>query len=272
MKQRTRQTLVASAVLLAAVIVFGGLAVRRSQDSDQDAGAEPVAEPTAQDAAAGDEPEGLEAVETSKPSSIAPAEAVVLDAVSNGDHWLGRGTMTSSSIELFWAPVEQADGYRIYRVDNVSGFDSESIPLTEDELVYDGQDVTFVDTSVEDGAFYTYIMVVSTGDVDLARRWAQTLAADDLEPPEPITGLVGNRTDDGVLLQWEPSADDVEFSSYSVSLVQDEQLTYLGGGGDIEAISFLDRNPPAGPVTYAVEAVDFHDNRTEPVLITVEPT
>jgi fibronectin type 3 domain-containing protein len=271
MKSGTRQWLTAGVVLLAALVVFGGLAVRRARGSDSDQAAEPITDTAEVEDAATPEPEPA-SEDSTTPSSVAPAEAVVLDAVSNGDHWLGRGPMTASSIELFWAPVEAADQYNIYRVDNVSGFDSDSIPLTEDDLVYGGSDTVFVDTSVEEGLFYTYIMEVQIGEELLARRWAQTLAADDTVPPEPITGLTAERTDEGILLSWNPTDDDVEFSSYSVSLVQGDQLTYLGGGGDIEAVSFIDRNPPAGAVTYAVEAVDFHDNRTEAVEITIEPT
>lgn len=268
MKSRTRQSLTAVAVLLAALVVFGGLAFLRSRGSDSAEVAEPPADEAAVEEVVPTEPE---TEETTTDSSVAPAEAVVLDVVSNGDHWLGRGTMTASSIELFWAPVEAADQYNIYRIDNVSGFDSETISLTADDLVYDGTETVFVDTTVETGAFYTYIMEVEVADELLARRWAQTLAADDTVPPEPITGLTAERTDEGILLSWNPTDDDVEFSSYSVSLVQGDQLTYLGGGGDIEAVSFIDRTPPDGAVTYSVQAVDFHDNRTEAVEITVEP-
>jgi hypothetical protein len=73
-----------------------------------------------------------------------------------------------------------------------------------------------------------------------------------------------------VLLTWNPSSDNVEFASYSVSLVgDDDELTYLGGGADLNQTAFLDDRPAPGTSTYAVEAVDFHNNRTVPVLITV---
>ncbi|MEM7323104.1 MAG: hypothetical protein AAF531_08460 [Actinomycetota bacterium] len=270
MTVRMRQSLPAIAVLAVGVLVAAGLLYLQAGTSRfTDQSAERTAPTSESPVVEADEDTAAETADSGSPS-IAPAEAVVLDEVSDGDHWLGRGTMTSTSIEIFWAPVEAADSYRIYRVDNVSGFDSASIPLTADELRYEGTDTTYVDTSVDRGSFYTYIMEVQVGEEILARRWAQTMAEDDTVPPEPITGLSGERTDEGILLQWDPTDDDVEFSSYSVFLVEEEQLTYLGGGGDIEAVAFIDRDPADGPVTYAVQAVDFHDNRTEAVTITVD--
>ncbi|MEM7275960.1 MAG: hypothetical protein AAF547_22985 [Actinomycetota bacterium] len=199
-----------------------------------------------------------------------PSERVPVQPLVAGDHWLGRGTMTAGSIELFWSPVVDAEAYRLYRIVGLEGFDVTEIALDAERLVYEGTGSAHVDTTVEVGSFYTYVLVVAAGGVDLDRRWAQTLAVDDVTPPAPIVGLTAERTAEGAMLTWEPSDDDVEFSSYSVSLVEGETLRYLGGGGDLEQVSFLDREIPAGGATYAVQAVDFHGNRTEPALITID--
>ena len=74
-----------------------------------------------------------------------------------------------------------------------------------------------------------------------------------------------------MLLEWEPSSDNVEFAAYSVSLVADDlSLQYIGGGADESQSSFLDNTPISGTNTYLVQAFDFHDNPSEPAQITVE--
>lgn len=84
-----------------------------------------------------------------------------------------------------------------------------------------------------------------------------------------ITGLHAEVTADGVLLSWNRSSDNVEFAAYSVSIVEEDRLKYIGGGADIEQTSFLDNLPQSGLVTYAVVAVDFHNNRTDAATISV---
>ena len=187
--------------------------------------------------------------------------------VAGDKHWIGRGTMTSSSIELVWSPVIDATGYRVYRLDDIIGFDPDSVPLDDAVLVFDGNASVAVDSNVAEGTFYTYVLEVQMSDGPLPRRWTQTLAMDDTTPPSPITNLDITAGPDGVLLTWDESSDDIEFASYSVSVLEGDQLRYIGGGGDPEVTSFLDTRPPAGIVTYSVQAVDFHDNRTEPVEI-----
>lgn len=120
-----------------------------------------------------------------------------------------------------------------------------------------------------EGTFYTYVLEVQMLEGVLSRRWTQGLAIDDTTPPTPITNLRSEMTAEGLLLSWDPSSDNVEFAAYSVSIVDGEQLRYIGGGADVEQSSFLDTRPPAGTVTYSVQAVDFHDNRTEPATIEV---
>ena len=178
--------------------------------------------------------------------------------------------MTATTIELMWTPVEGATGYRIYRVDGLEGFEPNAVSLGRTDLVYDGLEVAFTDQAIEVDQFYTYILEVEAGESTLERRWVQTLAVDDVEPPTDIESLTAARTPEGVLLTWDSSQDDVEFSSYSVYLIVDDQRQYLGGGGDVEQTSFIDRQPPLGSATYVVEAVDFHGNRSPTAAVVIE--
>ncbi len=207
--------------------------------------------------------------EDAQASDAPPASRADENPSTGGaDHWIGRGAMTASSIELVWAAVEGAESYRIHRFETVGGIDPDSVTLDETTLVHEGSAaVTTMDDGVVEGTFYTYILEVLVAGGSLERRWTEGLARDDTTPPTPITNLRAESTTDGVLISWDPSSDDVEFASYSVSLVEGDQLRYIGGGADEQQSSFLDTRPPDGVVTYSVQAVDFHDNRTEPATV-----
>ena len=45
---------------------------------------------------------------------------------------------------------------------------------------------------------------------------------------------------------------------------------YIGGGTEENQTSFIDTEAPSGPVTYLVQAFDFHDNGSEFAEVTVE--
>ena len=73
------------------------------------------------------------------------------------------------------------------------------------------------------------------------------------------------------MLRWDPSFDDVEFAAYDVEMITaDGARVYIGGGTEPTQSSFIDNDPPAGPAVYEVQAIDFHENRTEPVRVEVE--
>lgn len=188
------------------------------------------------------------------------------------NHWIGRNVMTDSSVEVVWSEVDGTSvTYRVYRAPLTADLDRENIALTDDLLVYKGPGgiTTFVDGTVETGTFYSYLLLVDVDGTTLPRRWANALAVTDTEPPSPITNLGSEIIDGEVVLRWDPSTDNVEFASYSVSLVVDGELRYLGGGGDQAQASFVDTRPEPGTSTYSVQAVDFHNNRTEEARIEV---
>ncbi len=242
-----------------------------------------------------------------------PADEIVIRPEANSGNddnnsWIGTDQMTDDGIQLVWDIADQTTStgdpiaYRVYRLPterlNQEGWTSpEQAVLTGDEFLYDVQpdDTGFTDETVETGEFYTYYLVGLAGPTEgaadaaegtadsvavVAKRWTTGLAVTDTEPPSPITDLAAEVTEDGVLLTWQPSSDNVEFASYSVSAVTaDGQATYLGGGADPSQVSFLDNQPgdldgdgtaDIGPtIDYLVEAVDFHNNRGQSATITV---
>lgn len=192
--------------------------------------------------------------------------------IDGGNHWVGRNTMTDSFIEVVWSEVEGTDvTYRLYRTEITADLERSTLELVDDLVVYSGPVgiTSFVDASVETGTFYTYLLSVEVDGTLLERRWANALSVTDTEPPSPISNIGAEVIDGEVILRWDPSTDNVEFASYSVSLVVDGELRYLGGGADPSQSSFVDTRPEPGVSTYSVQAVDFHNNRTEEVRIDV---
>ncbi len=179
--------------------------------------------------------------------------------------------MTDTAVDLTWSAVENTDRYEVWRIPTAEA-DYDAIAEGDfgaASLVYDGDDLVTTDTTVEPDTFYTYVLIAWSGDAVSAPRWTEALTVFDEIPPSPITGLTAEVTDDGVLLSWNRSTDNVEFAAYNVSLDDGDQRTYIGGGADESATSFLDPEPLDGPRTYEVVAVDFHDNRSDPAQITV---
>lgn len=189
--------------------------------------------------------------------------------VDVGTNWLGVDFMSETQVDLVWSEVENASSYQLHR--EPIGVDVMAVVLDQSNLIYRGSDNVHSDRTVEPDLFYVYILVVDIDGEPSARRWSEALTTNDTTPPTPITGLTGKRSGDTIELSWNPSSDEVEFASYSVSLVNDDDsLTYIGGGTEPAQSSFIDDKPSNGVNTYEVVAVDFHNNRTEPARIEVE--
>jgi len=187
-------------------------------------------------------------------------------------NWLAHGTMTSEFVELVWSPVDGATTYRLYRVPTAEA-DYDGITAGEVdglEQIFEGDEYGYIDEEINANTFLTYVVVAELEDGLTQPRWTEALTVDDVTPPTPVTGLTATVTDEGVLLEWQPSSDNVEFASYNVQLLTaDGTAQYLGGGGDIGQTSFLDTDPLDGENRYVVRAIDFHDNRSEPAEVTV---
>ena len=136
--------------------------------------------------------------------------------------------------------------------------------------MYEGPEFGIIDDDVPSGEFLTYVLVAEVGEETTVPVWTEALTVDDVQPPEPITGLTATNTAEGVLLEWEPSRDNVEFAAYNVTILQpDGQLRFIGGGADIGQVSFIDDEDFTGTRTYVVSAVDFHNNVSDPGQIDV---
>ena len=279
-------------LLLISIVLTGMLLAACSSSSDPRPDATTQSAPTSQAPTTTARPEPTtttvpEAVEVNPPTDEAVVPTSVLEVAADDDlvrrpeenngtddggHWIGRNTMTDTSVEVVWSAIEGTDVvYRIFRTEITADLDRENLTLTDDLLVYEGQPeaTTFVDATVETGTFYSYILEAQTDGTVLSRRWANALAVTDTEPPSPITNLSAEVVDGEVVLRWDPSTDNLEFAAYSVSLVVDDVAQYLGGGADPSQASFVDNRPEPGTNIYSVQAVDFHDNRTEEVFIEV---
>ena len=210
------------------------------------------------------------------PVSLEPADPVIRTAENTDPivetNWVARTFMDDTRIDIVWSPVEGADTYRLFRLPTREA-DYEAIALGDldgFEEVYEGLEFGFVDPNAPANTFLTYVLIAEVGDTTTEPRWTEALSIRDVTPPTPITGLRGTLTGEGVLLEWEPSFDDVEFAAYSVNVFADDgSLQYIGGGTEENQTSFIDNAAPSGSVTYLVQAFDFHDNGSEFAEVTV---
>lgn len=187
-------------------------------------------------------------------------------------NWLARTYMDAGSVELVWSPVEGAKEYRLYRIATANA-DYDLIDTGQvdgADLVYEGLEYGHIDTEADTDTYLTYFIVAEIDDGTITQpRWTEALTIDDITPPTPITDLTAVVTADGVLLEWSPSSDDVEFAAYSVSILDGDQLMYIGGGADPSQSSFIDPEEFTGTRSYHVVGVDFHDNRSESAQVDV---
>jgi len=219
---------------------------------------------------------------TAPPEAIIPPITIAVTAppveraaenpgFATNDYWIARGTMSEDTVELVWASIASDDvRYVVYRVPSL-GVDLELVDVQDLTRVYAGSDTQFVDRTVEPNTFYSYILVPEIDNLSLSRRWTNALTTTDTEPPAEVEIVSTETTSQGLTICWSPSSDNVEFASYSVSLVLDSgELQYLGGGADLSQTCFVDTRPLPGASTYAVQAVDFHDNRSDPTFVIIE--
>lgn len=275
---RTRATTLAIVLLVSACTIDRGEA-----GTVAEASGEPTAEQRVDDAldVAGrvaDEYVGERAQPTGSEAIADPGEPAIRVPTNNGQieatNWLARTAMDSQSVELVWSPVAGAGKYRLYRMPtNEADYDAIAAGDFEgaDEVFEGGEnEYGYVDVEVPTNAFLTYFVVAETNDGNTEARWTEALTVDDVTAPTPVMGLTAAVSNDGVLLEWEASSDDVEFAAYNVSLLTaDGTAQYLGGGADETQTSFLDNAPLPGENRYAVTAVDFHNNVSQAAEITV---
>ncbi len=234
--------------------------------------ATPSAESDA-DVDAGQEGPGDDAVEDEGTPPAEPAVRLPVDPDGGeATNWVGRTFMDDTRVDLTWSEVADADGYQLYRLPTAAA-DYAAIAdgiLEDASLIYDGTATSVTDDDVPADTFLTYVLVADVGGVVTEPRWTEALTTPDTTPPTGIDDLEATITDDGVLLTWEASTDDVEFAAYAVTFeAENGSLQYIGGGAEENQTSFLDTAPRPGVNRYEVTAFDFHDNGSRPAQVEI---
>lgn len=243
---------------------------------------------TASPEEAADESAGSSTTDEDDLADAEPVRPVPSQVSNETSHWVGVNSMSASSVDITWSEVEGDEVvYQLFRFETEvfeSGSETkEAVELSVPYVEVIGER-RFVDDAVEPGTFYTYVLRVIADDEVLERRWTDVLAVDDTTPPTMVGDVEFEVTAEGVLIEWSPSSDDVEFGSYGVFRIDGIEgengesggdARYIGGGGDIEQTSFLDDTvfgdgaPADGVARYEIVAFDFHNNRSEPAVIEV---
>lgn len=182
--------------------------------------------------------------------------------------WISRLEMTSTRIEMQWGTFDGASEYQLHRVPRTS--DTRPIPdvMTADNLLHvadnSGQ---FVDDAVEENTSYWYgVRAFSAEGTPMAIGWHRADAVDDTEPPGVVEILSAELRDGEVLVTWAEPDENYELHSYRILRgVNGGELESLAVTWNMDQRSLLDDDPPrTGTVTYAVDALDFHWNRSSP--------
>lgn len=270
-------------LLAAAVVVLGACSGSDDDGAPADtsvastatatsAESDAAAEVAADEPAPGGDAED-DAVEDEGAPPAEPAVRLPVDPDGGGaTNWVGRTFMDDTRVELTWSEVAEADAYQLYRLPTADA-DYAAISdgvLEGATLIYDGTATSVTDDDVPVDIFLTYVLVADVGGVVTEPRWTEALTTPDTTPPSGIDDLEATVTDDGVLLTWSASTDDVEFAAYAVTFeAEDGSLQYIGGGAEENQTSFLDTDPRPGVNRYEVTAFDFHENGSRPAQVEI---
>lgn len=216
-------------------------------------------------------------VPSTPPQSIAAAtpygEAPEPSEPNDTSIYVTRRSMTAESIELRWSGPEGAADYQMHRLPRTSDTRPEVSAMTAENVIHSSADEQgdFLDANVIEGSTYWYGMrSLNAADEVMATGWHRADAVTDEEPPSPVE-LSLDLENGAVLLTWDRPADNYEVASYHIlRSVDGDELDGISAAYNPDQTSFVDPEPPKGTVTYAVFAMDFHWNKTEPTVLTVE--
>ena len=193
--------------------------------------------------------------------------------------WLSRRSMSATSIELQWSAPEGAATYQLHRLpfdsDSPSSLQPDASAMTAANEIYTtgaGNEVgDFTDTSVATGTKYWYgIRGLDDDGQVLSTGWHRADAVTDNEAPSPVQVSV-DLVDGAVQLTWSEPDENYELHGYRIlRAVDGQELETVVTSWDLDRTSFVDDDPPAGNLTYAVEAFDFHWNDSEPLPLEVD--
>ena len=187
--------------------------------------------------------------------------------------------MSATSIELQWSAPEGAATYQLHRLpfdsDSPSSLQPDASAMTAANEIYTtgaGNEVgDFTDTSVATGTKYWYgIRGLDDDGQVLSTGWHRADAVTDNEAPSPVQVSV-DLVDGAVQLTWSEPDENYELHGYRILRgVDGQELETVVTSWDLDRTSFVDDDPPAGNLTYAVEAFDFHWNDSEPLPLEVD--
>lgn len=118
--------------------------------------------------------------------------------VANADEELGEDYASSihsitpdeGGVSVSWALVEESSSYELYK---------KSIESPEYELVYEGEDTTYLDYDIEDGEVYTYYVANTVEEITYEskeRRYCKSLL--------PVEGVEVNNDENVIHMKWNP--------------------------------------------------------------------
>ena len=184
---------------------------------------------------------------------------------NDSDAWVSRRSMSASAIEVVWAAPEGAASYELHRIASDSDQPPALETATADTLLattdFNG---TFEDDVVAEGATYWYAILGMEVDGTVSSvGWHKTVAITDETAPETVEFSVEGSAD-GVLVSWTPPEENFQLHAYRILRgVDSAEPESIATTWNLDQISFIDPNPPAGEVTYSVVALDFHWNVSE---------
>jgi len=182
--------------------------------------------------------------------------------------------MSADSIELTWGSFDDATEYRLYRIEYVSVQRPSPDAMTDDRVFHIANDFgRTVDDSVEEGDRYWYgVQAFSGAGVPLAYGWHRADAVTDDEAPASVEILSAEFTDGEILLTWAEPQENYELHAYrTLRSIDGGEFEVLATTWNLEQRSFVDEPPrTADTATYAVQAMDFHWNLSEPIPLQVD--
>ncbi len=191
---------------------------------------------------------------------------------ANTSIWLSRVEMTSSGIEMTWGEVDGVVDYRLHRLPTSSDDRPDPAELTDDNEIFVATEPgRTVDDSVVEGTKYWYGIRGFDADGTLvAVGWHRADAIDDLTPPSPVEIVSATVVDGQVQVTWAEPDENYALHAYRIlRSVDDAEFETLATTWNLDQQTLIDDDPPTGTVTYAVQAMDFHWNRSTPVGVEV---
>lgn len=197
--------------------------------------------------------------------AIQPSNSAASAPTFNGNT-LTLDAATASAISLGWSRIADVDDHVLLRTTAAQATTPDPAGWVGVEEIYRGDDLEFVDSTVEAGERYVYIILGMTEAGSTEAVWRVALATDDTSPPTFAGELFSELSDNGVLLRWPEADDNTEVVRYEVSRADDGGAPALLARGRSASNELIDVDlPDGGTVLYSITAVDLHGNTSDPL-------